>query len=90
MGTLAALLASQITGTIVLTAVLAAMRPHLLALPGSAVLGPAGAGFLSLVSWLTYYRALEYGRSGSSAEPRPPTGQSPRCWPCWSSANRSY
>jgi drug/metabolite transporter (DMT)-like permease len=64
MGTLAALLASQITGTIVLTAVLAAMRPHLLALPGSAVLGLAGAGLLSLIGWLTYYRALEYGPVG--------------------------
>jgi uncharacterized membrane protein len=64
MGTLAALLASQITGTIVLTAVLAAMRPHLLALPGTAVLGLAGAGFLSLIGWLTYYRALEYGPVG--------------------------
>jgi drug/metabolite transporter (DMT)-like permease len=64
MGTLTALLASQITGTIVLTAVLAAMRPHLLALPGTAVLGLAGAGFLSLIGWLTYYRALEYGPVG--------------------------
>lgn len=64
MGTLAALLASQVTGTIVLTAVLAAMRPHLLALPGTAVLGLAGAGFLSLIGWLTYYRALEYGPVG--------------------------
>ena len=64
MGTLAALLASQVTGTIVLTAVLAAMHPHLLALPGAAVLGLAGAGFLSLIGWLTYYRALEYGPVG--------------------------
>jgi drug/metabolite transporter (DMT)-like permease len=64
MGTLAALLASQVTGTIVLTAVLAAMRPHLLALPRTAVLGLAGAGFLSLIGWLTYYRALEYGPVG--------------------------
>jgi uncharacterized membrane protein len=64
MGTLAALLASQVTGTIVLTAVLAAMRPHLLALPGPAVLGLAAAGVLSLVGWLTYYRALEYGPVG--------------------------
>jgi drug/metabolite transporter (DMT)-like permease len=64
MGTLAALLASQITGTVVLTAVLAAMRPHLLALPAPAVLGLAAAGVLSLVGWLTYYRALEYGPSG--------------------------
>jgi uncharacterized membrane protein len=64
MGTLAALLASQITGTIVLTAALAAMRPHLPALPGTAVLGLAAAGFLSLVGWLTYYRALEYGPVG--------------------------
>src|ERR1700730_19386844 len=60
MGTLAALLASQVTGTIVLTAVLAAMHPHLLALPGAAVLGLAGAGFLSLIGWLTYYRGPEY------------------------------
>jgi len=64
MGTLSALLASQVTGTIVLTAVLAAIRPHLLALPGTAVLGLAGAGFLSLIGWLTYYRALEYGPVG--------------------------
>jgi bacterial/archaeal transporter family protein len=64
MGTLAALLASQVTGTIVLTVVLAARHPHLLALPGAAVLGLAGAGFLSLVGWLTYYRALEYGPVG--------------------------
>ena len=64
MGTLAALLASQVTGTVVLTAVLAAMHPHLLALPGAAVLGLAGAGFLSLIGWLTYYRALEYGPIG--------------------------
>ena len=33
MGTLAALLVSQVTGTIVLTVVLAVRRPHLLALP---------------------------------------------------------
>jgi drug/metabolite transporter (DMT)-like permease len=64
MGTLAALLASQLTGAIVLTGVLAAMHPHLLALPGAAVLGLAAAGFLSLIGWLTYYRALEYGPVG--------------------------
>ena len=64
MGTLAALLASQATGTIVLIAILGAMRPHLLVLPRAAVLGLAGAGFLSLVGWLTYYRALEYGPVG--------------------------
>ena len=64
MGTLVALLASQVTGTIVLAAILAAMHPHLLALPGAAVLGLAAAGFLSLVGWLTYYRALEYGPVG--------------------------
>ena len=64
MGTLAALLASQVTGTIVLTAVLAAMHPRLLTLPRFAVLGLAAAGFLSLVGWLTYYRALEYGPVG--------------------------
>ncbi len=64
MGTLAALLASQLTGTIVLITILGAMRPHLLALPATAVLGLAGAGFLSLIGWLTYYRALEYGPVG--------------------------
>jgi len=64
MGTLVALLASQVTGTIVLAVVLAAIHPHLLVLPGAAVLGLAGAGFLSLVGWLTYYRALEYGPVG--------------------------
>ena len=64
MGTLVALLASQAIGTIVLIAILAAMRPHLLALPRAAVLGLAGAGFLSLIGWLTYYRALEYGPVG--------------------------
>src|SRR5580658_3146046 len=64
MGTLVALLVSQATGAIVLTAVLAVMRPHLPALSGMTVLGLAGAGFLSLVGWLTYYRALEYGPVG--------------------------
>jgi drug/metabolite transporter (DMT)-like permease len=64
MGTLAALLASQVTGTIVLTAVLAAMHPHLPTLPRAAVLGLGAAGFLSLIGWLTYYRALEYGPVG--------------------------
>jgi len=64
MGTLAALLASQATGTVVLAAVLAALHPHLLAVPSTAVLGLAGAGILSLLGWLTYYRALEYGPVG--------------------------
>ena len=64
MGTLVALLVSQATGAIVLTAVLAVMRPHLPALSGMTVLGLAGAGFLSLVGWLTYYRALEFGPVG--------------------------
>jgi drug/metabolite transporter (DMT)-like permease len=64
MGTLAALLVSQATGAIVLAAVLAVMRPHLPALSGVTVLGLAGAGFLSLVGWLTYYRALEFGPVG--------------------------
>jgi drug/metabolite transporter (DMT)-like permease len=64
MGTLTALLASQVTGTIVLAAVLAVMHPHLLALPSTTVLGLAGAGVLSLLGWLTYYRALEYGPVG--------------------------
>jgi uncharacterized membrane protein len=64
MGTLAALLASQATGTIALTAVLVVLRPHLLSLPSTTVLGLVGAGFLSLIGWLTYYRALEYGPVG--------------------------
>src|SRR5579862_6331088 len=64
MGTLAALLASQITGAIVLTVALAAMHPRLPALSGMTVLGLAGAGVLSLIGWLTYYRALEFGPVG--------------------------
>src|SRR5438105_1944230 len=64
MGTLASLLISQATGTIVLIAVLAGMHPHLLVLPGTAMLGLIAAGFLSLVGWLTYYRALEHGPVG--------------------------
>jgi drug/metabolite transporter (DMT)-like permease len=64
MGTLAALLISQATGTIALLAVLAVMRPHLLSLPSATMWGLAGAGFFSLVGWLTYYRALEHGPVG--------------------------
>jgi transporter family protein len=40
------------------------MHPRLLALPGPAMLGLIGAGALSLVGWLTYYRALEHGPVG--------------------------
>ncbi len=64
MGTLAALLISQATGTVALTAVLAVMRPHLLSLPSATMWGLTGAGFFSLVGWLTYYRALEHGAVG--------------------------
>jgi len=64
MGTLAALLISQATGTVALLAVLAVMRPHLLSLPSATMWGLAGAGFFSLVGWLTYYRALEHGPVG--------------------------
>src|ERR1700733_2682099 len=64
MGTLAAPLISQGTGTVALTAVLAVMRPHLLSLPSATMWGLAGAGFFSLVGWLTYYRALEHGPVG--------------------------
>src|SRR5579862_9811074 len=64
MGTLAALLISQVTGTIVLGLALAALHPHLPTLASTTVLGLAGAGLLSLVGWLTYYRALEYGPVG--------------------------
>ena len=89
MGTLAALLASQVTGTIVLTAVLAAMRPHLLSLTDSTVLGLAGAAFLSLLGWLTYYRALEYGPVGIVSGTAATYGAVTRSWPCWFSASRS-
>lgn len=64
MGTLISLLISQATGTVVLIVVLAGMHPRLLALPGPAMLGLIGAGALSLVGWLTYYRALEHGPVG--------------------------
>ena len=64
MGTLAALLISQATGTVALTAVLAVMRPHLSSLPSATMWGLAGAGFFSLLGWLTYYRALEHGPVG--------------------------
>jgi drug/metabolite transporter (DMT)-like permease len=64
MGTLAALLISQVTGTIVLGTVLAALHPHLLTLAGTTVLGLGGAGLFSLLGWLTYYRALEHGPVG--------------------------
>ncbi len=64
MGTLAALLISQVTGTVALTLVLAATRPHLPSLPSATMWGLAGAGFFSLLGWLTYYRALEHGPVG--------------------------
>ena len=64
MGTLAALLISQVTGTIVLGTALAALHPHLPTLASTTVLGLAGAGLFSLLGWLTYYRALEYGPVG--------------------------
>jgi drug/metabolite transporter (DMT)-like permease len=64
MGTLAALLISQVTGTIVLGLALAALHPHLPTLASTTVLGLAGAGLFSLVGWLTYYRALEHGPVG--------------------------
>jgi drug/metabolite transporter (DMT)-like permease len=64
MGTLAALLISQVTGTIVLGLALAALHPHLPTLASTTVLGLAGAGLFSLLGWLTYYRALEHGPVG--------------------------
>jgi len=64
LGTLVALLISQVTGTIVLAAALAAMHPHLPTLASTTVLGLAGAGLFSLLGWLTYYRALEHGPVG--------------------------
>jgi len=64
MGTLAALLISQVTGTIVLGTVLAALHPHLPTLASTTVLGLGGAGLFSLLGWLTYYRALEHGPVG--------------------------
>ena len=63
MGTLAALLSSQATGAIVLTAVLAAMHPRS-GVVGHDRAGPGRGRFLSLVGWLTYYRALEFGPVG--------------------------
>src|ERR1700683_5687230 len=64
MGTLAALLISQVTGTVALTLVLAATRPHLPSLPSATMWVLAGGGFFSLLGWLTYYRALEHGPVG--------------------------
>jgi drug/metabolite transporter (DMT)-like permease len=64
MGTLAALLISQVTGTIVLGTALAVLHPHLPTLASTTVLGLAGAGLFSLLGWLTYYRALEHGPVG--------------------------
>jgi drug/metabolite transporter (DMT)-like permease len=64
MGTLMALLISQVTGTIVLGMALAALHPHLPTLASSTVLGLSGAGLFSLLGWLTYYRALEHGPVG--------------------------
>jgi len=64
MGTLTALLISQVTGTIVLGIALAALHPHLPTLASTTVLGLAGAGLFSLLGWLTYYRALEHGPVG--------------------------
>jgi drug/metabolite transporter (DMT)-like permease len=64
LGTLVALLISQVTGTVVLAGALAAMHPHLPTLASTTVLGLTGAGLFSLLGWLTYYRALEHGPVG--------------------------
>jgi drug/metabolite transporter (DMT)-like permease len=64
MGTLAALLTSQVIGAVVLGVVLADQRPHLVILSGDAVVGLIAAGLLTMVGWLTYYRALEHGPVG--------------------------
>lgn len=64
MGTLAALLTSQLIGAMVLCGVLADQRPHLSLLSGNAVIGLIAAGLLTMVGWLTYYRALEHGPVG--------------------------
>jgi drug/metabolite transporter (DMT)-like permease len=64
LGTLVALLISQVTGTVVLAGALAARHPHLPTLAGTTVLGLTGAGLFSLLGWLTYYRALEHGPVG--------------------------
>src|ERR1700683_1122169 len=64
VGTLAALLISQGTGTVAVTFVLVAARPSLAPPPSATMWGLAGAGFFSLLGWLTYYRALEHGPVG--------------------------
>lgn len=64
MGTLAALLTSQLIGAVALGVILAEQRPHLVMLSESAVVGLIAAGLLTMVGWLTYYRALEHGPVG--------------------------
>jgi drug/metabolite transporter (DMT)-like permease len=64
VGTYLALLASQLLGACFLGLLAVIMRPSLAGLDGLTLLGLVGAGLLSLVGWLTYYKALEGGPVG--------------------------
>jgi transporter family protein len=64
VGTYAALLMSQLLGAAFLGLLAAAMGPSLTYLHGLTLAGLVAGGLLSLVGWLTYYRALEKGPVG--------------------------
>jgi drug/metabolite transporter (DMT)-like permease len=64
VGTYLALLVSQLLGAGFLGLLAVMMRPSLAGLDGLTLLGLVGAGLLSLVGWLTYYKALEGGPVG--------------------------
>ena len=64
VGVYAALLMSQLLGAALLGLLGAAMGPSLTYLHGLTLLGLVAGGLLSLLGWLTYYRALERGPVG--------------------------
>jgi transporter family protein len=64
VGTYAALLMSQLLGAVLLGLLAAAMGLSLTHLHGFTLLGLVAGGLLSLLGWLTYYRALEKGPVG--------------------------
>ena len=64
VGTYLALLVSQLLGAGLLGLLAVMMRPSLAGLDGRTLLGLVGAGLLSLLGWLTYYKALEGGPVG--------------------------
>jgi drug/metabolite transporter (DMT)-like permease len=64
VGTYLALLVSQLLGAGFLGLLAVIMRPSLAGLDGLTLLGLVGAGLLSLLGWLTYYKALEGGPVG--------------------------